>query len=97
MEKLTILAEQRGKIYQEMLPVSRRQTTIPQGSRVLENDVGLAPGFYIDLNDTTRLAAMPGVPKEMKKMFSDYFLPMMKKDYNKEDLQSRSRCIWGVP
>jgi len=97
LEKLTILAEQRGKIYQEMLPVSRRQTTIPQGSRVLENDVGLAPGFYIDLNDNTRLAAMPGVPKEMKKMFSDYFLPMMKKDYNKEDLQSRSRCIWGIP
>ncbi|MBK6607549.1 MAG: hypothetical protein IPG24_19220 [Leptospiraceae bacterium] len=39
---------------------------------------------------------MPGVPKEMKMMFSEYFLPMMKKDYNKEDLQSRSRSIWGV-
>ena len=96
LEKLTFLAEQRGKVYQDLLPVSRRQTTIPLGSRVLENDVGLAPGFYIQLNDTTRLAAMPGVPKEMKKMFSDYFLPMVKKDYYKEDLQSRSRSIWGV-
>ncbi|MBP7283764.1 MAG: CinA family nicotinamide mononucleotide deamidase-related protein [Leptospiraceae bacterium] len=96
LEKLTFFAEQRGKIYQDLLPISKRQTTIPLGSRVLNNDVGLAPGFYIDLNETTRLAAMPGVPKEMKMMFSEYFLPMMKKDYNKEDLQSRSRSIWGV-
>lgn len=96
LEKLTFFAEQRGKIYQELLPISKRQTTVPLDSRVLNNDVGLAPGFYIDLNKTTRLAAMPGVPKEMKMMFSEYFLPMMKKDYNKEDLQSRSRSIWGV-
>lgn len=97
LEKLTFLSEQRGKIYQDLLPVSRRQTTIPLAARALDNDIGLAPGFYLNLNETTRLAAMPGVPKEMKKMFSDYFLPLMKKDYNKEDLQSRSRSIWGIP
>ena len=79
LERLTFLAGQRGKVYQDLLPVSRRQTTIPLDSRVLENDIGLAPGFYLDLNDTTRLAAMPGVPKEMKKMFSDYLLPLMKR------------------
>lgn len=96
LDKLTFFVGQRGKAYQDLLPVSRRQTTVPEGARVLDNDVGLAPGFYIDLNDSTRLAAMPGVPKEMKKMFSDYFLPIMKKDYNKENLQSRSRSIWGI-
>lgn len=96
LERLTFLAGQRGKVYQDLLPVSRRQTTIPLDSRVLENDIGLAPGFYLELNDTTRLAAMPGVPKEMKKMFSDYLLPLMKKDYNKENMQSRSRTIWGL-
>ncbi|HMV41697.1 MAG TPA: nicotinamide-nucleotide amidohydrolase family protein [Leptospiraceae bacterium] len=96
LDKLTYFSEQRGKMYQDLLPVSKRQTTIPLGARPLDNDIGLAPGFYLELNTTTRLAAMPGVPKEMKKMFSDYFLPLMKKDYNKEDLQSRSRSIWGV-
>ncbi len=96
LDKLTYFSEQRGKMYQDLLPVSKRQTTIPLGARPLDNDIGLAPGFSLELNTTTRLAAMPGVPKEMKKMFSDYFLPLMKKDYNKEDLQSRSRSIWGV-
>ena len=43
LEKLTFFAEQRGKIYQDLLPISKRQTTIPLGSRVLNNDVGLAP------------------------------------------------------
>jgi nicotinamide-nucleotide amidase len=38
---------------------------LPMGSDVLENPVGLAPGFVID-EGTARIVVLPGVPREME-------------------------------
>jgi nicotinamide-nucleotide amidase len=95
-DKLEYIAEQRGKSFQDVFLMSKRQTTYPEKAIPLENEVGLAVGFYLQLNETTKLVAMPGVPKEMTRMFTDHFLPMLKKDYNKENLRILSRCIWGL-
>jgi molybdenum cofactor synthesis domain-containing protein len=46
-------------------PQSYVMADIPEGSRVIPNPVGAAPGFIID----GRVYAFPGVPSEMKAMF----------------------------
>jgi len=46
------------------------QAMIPDGGQALRNNHGTAPGIMLELTDPDCLvAAMPGVPREMKKMF----------------------------
>ncbi len=42
-----------------------KMATLPEGARVIRNDVGAAPGFIVD-----NVLVMPGVPEEMKDIFS---------------------------
>ncbi|RKY13309.1 MAG: competence/damage-inducible protein A [Planctomycetota bacterium] len=63
--------EKRGK---KMASNNRSQAYIPAGSAVLDNPVGTAPGFWA-CKDNIFLAAMPGVPAEMKRMFTDQVIP----------------------
>jgi len=63
--------ENRGK---KMAPNNRSQAYIPAGSTVLDNPIGTAPGFWA-CKDAIYLAIMPGVPAEMKRMFTDQVMP----------------------
>jgi len=52
---------------------NRRQAEFPRGSRIIPNPVGTAPGIDVDLpraEGTCRVFALPGVPSEMKTMWS---------------------------
>lgn len=54
------------------------QAMFPEGSTVLANPRGTAPGIFMEIpraNGVSRVAAMPGVPSEMKPMFRDEVLP----------------------
>ncbi len=42
-----------------------KMATLPEGARVIRNDVGAAPGFIVE-----NVLVMPGVPEEMKDIFS---------------------------
>jgi nicotinamide-nucleotide amidase len=57
----------------EMPPRNHTQAMFPAGSEPLANPIGTAPGIWMALPRPGRLpcqvAAMPGVPSEMKKMF----------------------------
>jgi nicotinamide-nucleotide amidase len=57
----------RGK---EFAASNDRQALIPTGARLLQNPIGTAPGFFID-EEGLFVAVLPGVPKEMRAMFSD--------------------------
>lgn len=96
VEKLQFISENRGKIYQDIKMISMRQTMIPEDSEALENEAGIAPGFMIDLNSSTRIACFPGVPREMKMMFSGNFLSLFKKKYDPSRLFTQYRIIWGI-
>ena len=53
---------------------------IPKGSIPIQNPVGSAPSIYIDVMNgvgTTRIFCLPGVPKEMKAVFSSVILPQI--------------------
>ncbi|HCU23817.1 MAG TPA: damage-inducible protein CinA, partial [Deltaproteobacteria bacterium] len=64
------------RLGRKLTPNQEKQALIPQGSRVLPNEVGTAPGAYWR-EGGTHLAFFPGVPQEMKKMFTRHFLPQM--------------------
>jgi nicotinamide-nucleotide amidase len=57
------------------------QAMFPAGSSPIPNPRGTAPGVWIEIPRTDRtacrIAAMPGVPSEMKPMFRDSVLPKL--------------------
>lgn len=67
--------ERRGRTMPERNVV---QAMFPLGSVPIPNPRGTAPGVYMELprgDGICRIAAMPGVPSEMKGMFQDEVLP----------------------
>ncbi len=55
-----------------------KQAYVPEGSIVLKNDNGTAPGIIIEKNEKT-VVLLPGPPKEMAPMFSEKVKPYLEK------------------
>jgi len=55
----------------------RKMATLPEGARPLPNPIGTAPGVSIKVG-TTRLVSLPGVPSEMKAIFTGSVIPMLR-------------------
>jgi nicotinamide-nucleotide amidase len=53
---------------------NRRQAMLPPGARALPNPVGTAPGFDVRIA-RARVFALPGVPREMRRMLQEQVLP----------------------
>ncbi|MDC3956318.1 CinA family nicotinamide mononucleotide deamidase-related protein [Polyangium jinanense] len=79
--------ESRGKT---MNAGHEKQADLPAGADVLSNSVGSAPGFSIPLGDTP-LFFLPGVPREMKRMFTDQVLPRIRPSAPNNTFQVRLR------
>jgi nicotinamide-nucleotide amidase len=60
---------------------NRIQAEFPAGAEVLENPIGTAPGIWLELpranREPCRIAALPGVPSELKRMFVDQVVPRL--------------------
>lgn len=60
---------------------NRVQAMFPEGSRVIANPHGTAPGFELDVlrseGTTCRIVALPGVPAEMTEMWRDDVAPSL--------------------
>jgi nicotinamide-nucleotide amidase len=56
---------------------NRVQALFPRGAEPLANPIGSAPGIWMTIGKAT-IAAMPGVPSEMKRMFQDEVAPRLK-------------------
>jgi nicotinamide-nucleotide amidase len=65
----------------EMRENNRKQALVPRGSFVLENPRGTAPGFIAFDAHGKFIACMPGVPREMKPMLSEYLIPFLRDRY----------------
>jgi nicotinamide-nucleotide amidase len=61
----------------EFSNTNANQAFLPQGSQVIPNPVGTAPGFIAKLGKSS-LACMPGVPSEMVAMFEGTVEPYLK-------------------
>ncbi len=58
-----------------------RQALIPAGARLLQNPVGIAPGFFIS-EEGLFIAVLPGVPAEMKAMYSEWLKPVLEEQFS---------------
>lgn len=61
----------------------RRQAMVPEGATVLPNGNGTAPGLYLPASLTPsrlvpHLFFLPGPPRELKPMFEDHALPILR-------------------
>jgi nicotinamide-nucleotide amidase len=63
----------RGKEY---MTANDRQALVPAGARLLQNSVGVAPGFFFEEGGRF-IAALPGVPEEMRAMFLEELKPVL--------------------
>ncbi|HVZ87166.1 MAG TPA: CinA family nicotinamide mononucleotide deamidase-related protein [Polyangia bacterium] len=60
----------------EMTPNNLRQVRVPNGADALPNAAGIAPGFSVRLGGAEAYF-LPGVPREMEKIFVDGVLPRL--------------------
>ena len=56
---------------------NRQQAYIPDGSLLIENPVGTAPGFIVE-TEHCAVIALPGVPREMKHLMIETVLPYLR-------------------
>ncbi len=85
------------RLGRELTPNQEKQALIPQGSIVLLNQLGTAPGVYLE-HHGVHFAFFPGVPQEMKRMYEASFLPILKKNLGgeKQGVLKVLRCF-GLP
>jgi molybdenum cofactor synthesis domain-containing protein len=62
----------------ELTPSRVKMASIPEGAEPLDNPVGTAPGVLLDANGCF-LISLPGVPSEMKAIFQESVVPIMKR------------------
>lgn len=73
---------------------NRKQALIIEGSEVLPNRHGMAPGMLAELNDHTYIL-LPGPPFEMKPMYLDFAKPQLSERYS-EHIVSRVLRFFGI-
>ena len=57
---------------------NERMVRVPEGALVLPNRVGTAPGLVLDV-DGRMVVLLPGVPSEMRALFSDGVVPLLRR------------------
>lgn len=60
-----------------LTPNNLRQVRVPTGAQVLPNPAGLAPGFRVEHGGAS-LFFFPGVPRELKPMFTESAAPLLR-------------------
>jgi nicotinamide-nucleotide amidase len=75
LEKLKAFFTARGRSYPES---NNKQAWIIPSGEALENPVGTAPGWFVRIPNTSKvIVAMPGPPREMKRMWAEQVLPRL--------------------
>ena len=76
-----------------MPPRNRKQALLPEGAIVLENHLGTAPGFTMDVGGAL-LFFLPGPPFEMTPMLDEHVLPRVRERHALPKRRSvHLRCI----
>jgi nicotinamide-nucleotide amidase len=72
-ERMESFFTRRGRV---MPPNNRKQAMLPEGSEMLDNPVGTACGFAMDIG-TARFFFTPGVPRELHRMLNEQVIPRL--------------------
>jgi len=75
--------------------INRRQALVPDRAQVLFNKLGTAPGLYFE-DSSTHIFVMPGVPFEMKEMFTSAVTPHLKRISGNQAYVHETRVFSGI-
>lgn len=78
-----------------MPEVNIHQARVPEKCEVLTNSLGSAPGMWFE-KDGCVFVSMPGVPFEMKHIFSDAAVPKIKKELKLQNIMHRTILTQGI-
>ncbi|EKQ68718.1 competence/damage-inducible protein CinA-like protein [Leptolyngbyaceae cyanobacterium JSC-12] len=94
LEDITRKFAQRGRV---MTPNNCKQALLPQGSTVLTNSTGSAPGIIWQPHPGLTILTFPGVPTEMQLMWRDVAVPYLKQaGWVQKTVCSRLLRFWGI-
>ncbi len=79
---------------EEILEANKNQAYFPEGSIVLPNEKGTAPGAIISENNKI-LIILPGPPKEMKAMFTNHVVSFLS-DLTGKIIKSKTLRLFGI-
>lgn len=71
------------------------QCYIPEGSTLLNNDLGTAQGIWVRLSNTTYIS-MPGVPYEMESILKNEVMPLFSKFPRQQKILHKSLLTGGL-
>lgn len=74
-------------------PNNEKQARFPRTSTILKNDRGTAPGFMVKTRGRGLIACMPGVPSEMKHIFSERLIPLLETSLEQIGQPARVRVV----
>jgi nicotinamide-nucleotide amidase len=92
---MTRLEEFFRKVGRTMPDINRIQAMIPRGAAMIENTCGTAAGIAASVANC-RVFVMPGVPKEMKAMFTRDILPHVQSRSDGAVILSRTLHTFGL-
>ena len=78
-----------------MSPLNLAQAQVPAGAKVLWNEFGTAPGLLFE-KDHKYCAVMPGVPAEMKGIFTGPLLPLLRERAGNNIIRHRTIRTFGI-
>ena len=87
--------EERFRAYGPMPAANRRQATLVPSAETLANPIGSAPGWWVE-RDGAIVAVMPGVPSEMRRMWSEQVRPRLAARFGLPPLAIRSVKAFGI-
>ena len=73
LERMLAWYRRRGR---EMPPNNRKQALLPAGAEFIDNPIGTACGFALDIGKA-RFFFTPGVPREMRRMLDEQVIPRL--------------------
>ncbi len=84
-----------AKFGREVTPTNRTQCEIPEGCIPVYNANGTAPGMWFE-REGKIIVSMPGVPYEMKSMFTDSVLPKLREKFSLPAIYHRTVMTQGI-
>lgn len=91
LEELKAFFSKRGAKVNEG---NKKQAYLPEGSIILHNDKGTAPGCIIEENNKI-MVMLPGPPREMQHMFQSYVVPFLK-ECSMDTMESKLLRVFGI-
>ena len=79
----------------EPTPNNQKQAMFPEGSTILPNAIGTAPGFVCPV-DGKHVICLPGVPREMRLLVSEGVMPWLASRNPGERFASRVFSVFGL-